>query len=609
MPFDSQKFLKSLTSLPGVYCMQDAEGKVIYVGKAKNLKKRVSSYFNRSQADSPKTQVMIKQVENIEVTVTHTENEALILENNLIKSYKPRYNILFRDDKSYPYLYLSTDHAYPHFRYHRGALKGKGKYFGPYPGAGSVRRTLNLLQKLFMIRSCEDSVFANRSRPCLQYQIKRCSAPCVEIISKADYQRDINNATLFLEGKNEEVINSLTEPMQKASDKLEFEVAARLRDQIRSLRDVQEKQHISTDGGDLDIIACAINGNHACIQLVIIRAGLNLGSRSYYPHYIDEQTEADLVKAFLTQFYLNPNTQQKIPVEILISHAFDDARLIEDVLSEKADRKIRLKANVRGERAKWLGMTQENADLTLKQRLASNKSQQKRFAALQKLLSFKEPIERMECFDISHTQGESTVGSCVVFGPDGPINSQYRQFNIENITKGDDYAAMSQVIARRYTRLVKEDAKLPDLILIDGGKGQIGVAKKALTELQITHIPILGVAKGPSRKPGLENLILALENKRIDCDSSSPALHLIQHIRDEAHRFAITAHRQRRKKTRNRSTLEEIEGIGNKRRQSLIKHFGGMQGVAKAGVDDLANVPGINKSLARKIYETFHNNL
>ena len=608
MPFESKTFIKTLTRRPGVYCMQDKQGKVIYVGKAKNLKKRVSSYFNRKQSNTPKTQVMIKQVENIEITITHTENEALILENNLIKSYKPRYNILFRDDKSYPYLYLSTDHDYPHYRYHRGALKGKGKYFGPYPGAGSVRRTLNLIQKLFLIRSCEDTVFANRSRPCLQYQIKRCSAPCVEYISKDDYQRDINHATLFLEGKNEEVIKALTEPMQRASDALEFEIAARLRDQIRSLRDVQEKQHITSEGGDLDIIACVTNGSNASIQLVFIRSGLNLGSRSYYPQHVEEQSESDLVKAFLSQFYLNNSTQQKIPPEILISHSFDEIELIETVIAERADKRVKLKANVRGERAKWLAMAKENVELSLKQKLAINKNQHKRFEALQTLLSFNEPIERMECFDISHTQGEATVGSCVVFGSDGPINSKYRQFNIENITKGDDYAAMSQVIRRRYTRLVKEDARLPDLILIDGGKGQIGVAKKELYELQLTHIPILGVAKGPSRKPGLENLILALENKTIDCDSSSPALHLIQHIRDEAHRFAITAHRQRRKKKRSRSALEEIEGIGNKRRQNLIKHFGGLQGVAKAGVDDLAMVPGININLAQKIYETFHSN-
>ena len=366
MSFDSKTFLKSLTSRPGVYCMQDEQGKVIYVGKAKNLKKRVSSYFNRSQADSPKTQVMIKQVENIEVTVTHTENEALILENNLIKSYRPRYNILFRDDKSYPYLYLSTEHKYPHFRYHRGALKGKGKYFGPYPGAGSVRRTLNLIQKLFLIRSCEDSVFANRSRPCLQYQIKRCSAPCVEYISEQDYQKDIERATFFLEGKNDVVIKSLTEPMQKASDALEFEVAARLRDQIRSLRNVQEKQHITSEGGDLDIIACAINGNQACIQLVFIRSGLNLGNRSFYPQHIDEQSEPDLVKAFLGQFYLNENKQQKISPEIIISHDFDGMSLIENVLTEKVGKKIRLKANVRGERAKWLTMARENVELSLK---------------------------------------------------------------------------------------------------------------------------------------------------------------------------------------------------------------------------------------------------
>ncbi len=614
MPFDAKTTLKSLTCLPGVYCMQDGQGRVIYVGKAKNLKQRVASYFNRGATASPKTQAMIKHVENIAVTVTHTENEALILENNLIKRYKPRYNILFRDDKSYPYLYLSSDHDYPHYRYHRGSLKGKGQYFGPYPDASAAKRTLNLLQKLFMIRSCEDSVFANRSRPCLQYQIKRCSAPCVGAISKADYQRDIKHATLFLEGRNEAVIKSLTEPMQRAADALDFETAATLRDQIRALRAVQEKQHVSTGGGDLDIIACAINGNHACIQRIILRSGLNLGGRSYYPQYIDAPAEAELIRAFLSQFYLNQDdinldTQQKIPTEILISHHFTGLELLEAVISAKAGRKIKIKANVRAERAKWLTMALENADLALQQKLAADKNQNKRFAALDERLSLQAPIARIECFDISHTQGEATVGACVVFGIEGPIKSQYRQFNISNITQGDDYAAMRQVVMRRYTRLVKEAAKLPDLILIDGGKGQIGVVKETLSELQITHIPILGVAKGPTRKPGLENLILALENKVINCDSSSPALHLIQHIRDEAHRFAITAHRQRRQKTRNRSTLEAIAGIGNKRRQGLIKHFGGMQGVARAGVDDLANVAGISKRLAQKIYNTFHSHL
>lgn len=606
MTFESKSFIKTLTTRPGVYCMQNEEGKVIYVGKAKNLKKRVSSYFNRTKSDSPKTQVMLKHVRNIEVTVTHTENEALILENNLIKNYKPRYNILFRDDKSYPYLYLATNHDYPHFRYHRGSLKGKGRYFGPYPSAGSVRRTLNLIQKLFLIRSCEDSVFANRSRPCLQYQIKRCSAPCVDYISREDYERDIKHATLFLEGKNEQVIKALTEPMQKASDALEYELAARFRDQIRSLRDVQERQHITTDGGDMDIITCTIIQNQSCIQHVFIRSGLNLGSRNYFPQHMTDQTEAELIKAFLSQFYLSENKQQKISPEIIISHDFDDVEIMQDVLTEKTEKKIKIKSKVRGERAKWLMMAKDNVALTLNQRLASNKNYYKRLESLQNLLKLKEPIEHIECFDISHTQGEATVGSCVVFGTDGPVNSKYRQYNINNVKRGDDYAAMKQVIQRRYTRLVKENAKLPDLIIIDGGKGQIAVAKKELYELQLTHIPILGVAKGPSRKPGLENLILATENDKLPCDSSSPALHLIQHIRDEAHRFAISAHRQKRKSKRNRSRLEEIEGIGNKRRQSLIKHFGGIQGIAKAGVDDLAMVPGISKSLALKVYEIFH---
>ncbi len=586
--------------------MQDEDGKVVYVGKAKNLKKRVSTYFNRSQADSPRTRVMVKQIENIEVTVTHTENEALILESNLIKTYKPRYNILFRDDKSYPYIYLSAKHPFPHFQYYRGALKGKGRYFGPYPGAGAVKRTLNLIQKLFLIRSCEDTVFANRSRPCLQYQIKRCSAPCVNYISQEDYKKDIEHATLFLEGKNEEVISALTVPMQKASESLEFERAARLRDQIRSLRSVQERQHISADAGDLDIIACAIINNQACIHLVIIRAGMNLGSRNFFPQYSYEQSEDNLIQAFLMQHYLE-HKQQHAATEIILSHATEDAPLIENVLSEKLGKKIKIKHQVRGERAKWLSMAKENAQLALSQRLASHQGQQQRFTALQQLMDFAEPIERMECFDISHTQGEATVASCVVFGAEGPINAEYRQFNIKDVKAGDDYAAMSQVIRRRYTRLVKEDAQMPDLILIDGGKGQVRMAREELQELQLSDIPILGVAKGPSRKAGLENLILALEQRTISCDSSSPALHLIQHIRDEAHRFAITAHRQRRKTKRNRSRLEDIEGIGNKRRQNLIRHFGGMQGVARAGIEDIAMVPGISKSLAEKIYETFHN--
>lgn len=606
MAFDPAAFVKNLTPRPGVYCMHNEGGQVIYVGKAKNLKKRVASYFSRAQADSPKTRVMVKQIRNIEITVTHTENEALILENNLIKNYKPRYNIYFRDDKSYPYLYLSTEHGFPLFRYHRGALRGKGRYFGPYPNSGSVRQTLNLLQKLFQVRSCEDSVFANRSRPCLQYQIKRCSAPCVAYISSQDYARDIRHAVLFLEGKNEAVIKALTRPMQGASDRLEFELAARFRDQIRCLRDIQEKQHRAAGGGNMDIICCAVAGSQACIQRVFIRGGLNLGSRGYFPRHSQDQSEADLIRAFLGQHYL-ARARRPGASEIIISHAFAGLELMQAVFSEQFDKKIRIKTQVRGERARWLKMALDNAALTLKQRQAANRNQQRRIADLRKLLNIKDDIEQMECFDISHSHGEAVTGSCVVFGRDGPLNAKYRQFNIEAVKKGDDYAAMGQVVRRRYTRQVKENARLPDLIIIDGGKGQIEVATEALNELQLSHIPVLGVAKGPARKAGLEKLILAYDNKTLHCGADAPALHLIQHIRDEAHRFAISAHRQRRKKKRGRSRLEEIAGIGNKRRQNLLRHFGGLQGVAKAGVDELAMAPGVNKGLARKIYDLFHN--
>tara|TARA_B100001013_G_scaffold64545_1_gene33718 strand:- start:701 stop:2470 length:1770 start_codon:yes stop_codon:yes gene_type:complete len=586
--------------------MKNNNDKVIYIGKAKNLKKRVSSYFNRADSAPIKTQVMMKQVDNIDVTITETESEALILENNLIKEYKPKYNIIFRDDKSYPYIYLTTTHKFPRFNYYRGSLKGKGKYFGPFPSAGSVKKTLNLIQKLFLIRSCEDSVFANRSRPCLQYQIKRCSAPCVNYITKEDYQSDIDNAVLFIEGKKEKIIKTLTEPMQIAADELDYEKAAKLRDQIRSVREIQEKQYAGGKVNDVDIVVCAKNNNQACIQLSFIRSGLNLGSRKYYPRHIEEQSESDLIQAFFSQFYLNNKKLKKYPAEILVSHDIDEKTLVETVIYEKFKQNIKIKYKVRGERAKWLSIAKENATLDLRQKLAINENLTKRYKALQDLLSFAEPIEKMECFDISHMQGESTVGSCVVFGKNGAIKEQYRKFNIENITKGDDYAATSQIIRRRYMRLIKENNVLPDLILIDGGKGQINVAKKELDELQLSHILILGIAKGPSRKAGMENLILSIDNEIIECDSASPALHLIQHIRDEAHRFAIMAHRQKRKKKRSRSILEEIEGIGNKRRQLLIRHFGGLQGVSKASINELTKVSGINKNLAKKIYETIH---
>ena len=609
MSFDFKKFLISLTSRPGIYCMKNCEGKIFYVGKAKNLKKRISSYFNSTHSQSIKTQAMIKQIDNIDITVTQTENEALVLENRFIKEYKPKYNIIFRDDKSYPYIFLSTNHDYPRFLYHRGSLKGKGKYFGPYPSAGAVKKTLNIIQKLFLIRSCEDSAFSNRSRPCLQYQIKRCSAPCVNYISKDDYEYDVKNARLFIEGKKEKIIKKLSEPMQYAADKLDYEKAAKLRDQIRSIREIQEKQFIGGENDNFDIVVCVKNNNHSSIQLSFIRSGLNLGSRKYYPRNTEEQTESHLIEAILAHFYvtsIDDANRKKIPLEILVSHDIEDRALLENVLYERLQRKIKIKHKVRGEKYKWLMLAKENATLDLKKKLAIDENLNKRFVALQKLLNFKQAIESMECFDISHIQGESTIASCVVFGQNGAIKDKYRKFNIENIKKGDDYAAMSQVVRRRYTRVVKENTTLPDLILIDGGKGQVNAAKKELDELQLSNIPVLGVAKGLSRKPGAENLILSGNNCEIYCDSTSPALHLIQHIRDEAHRFAITAHRQKRKKKRIRSFLEEIEGIGNKRKQVLIKHFGGLQGVSKAGINELSKVNGINKNLAKKIYETIH---
>ena len=604
--FDPKSFARTLTSRPGVYRMLDSDHKVIYVGKARNLKKRVASYFTRSSQHSPKTRVMVNAIAAIEVTVTHTENEALILENNLIKELRPRYNIWFRDDKSYPYLYLSSDQEFPRLSYYRGARRGKGRYFGPYPSAGAARKTVHLIQKLFRLRSCTDSFFANRSRPCLQYQIKRCTAPCVDFISADEYQKDVRHAMMFLEGKNEEVIDALLEPMQEAAEQLDYERAAQYRDQISNLRKVQEHQYITAEKGDIDIIACQLNSGAACVQMLFIRGGLNLGSKSFFPRTTIGTTEAELLEAFIPQFYIDQSVQRMIPDEILLSHAPEDKELLESVLSEKSGRKISLKHRLRGERARWLEMASENAAIMLKQHLDGKLSQQTRLEELQELLKLDEPIERIECFDISHTQGEATVASCVVFGPQGPVSSDYRRFNIEGITAGDDYAAMEQVLTRRYTRVKKEEGRLPDLILIDGGKGQISSAKKVMEELQTGDITLVGVAKGPSRKPGLEALIIARDNKTIRLEQSSPVLHLIQNIRDEAHRFAITGHRLRRKKKRNQSSLETIEGVGQKRRQNLIRHFGGLQGIIRAGVEDLAKVPGINKNLARKIYDTFH---
>jgi excinuclease ABC subunit C len=600
--FDAGDFLKTLTSRPGVYRMLDARGKVLYVGKARNLKKRVASYFRQSGL-SVKTQALVGQIAGIEVTVTNTEGEALLLENNLIKKLRPRYNVLLRDDKSYPYIYLSTDQEFPRLSFHRGARRGKGRYFGPYPSSGAVRESLHLLQKLFRVRQCEDSFFRNRTRPCLQYQIKRCTAPCVGYVSAGEYAGDVDNTVMFLEGRSRAVIDARVKQMERAAAGLRYEQAAEIRDQIASLRRVQEKQYVSNERGDLDIVACASDRGHTCIQVFFIRRGRNLGNAAFYPGNPAESREEDVLSAFLSQYYLG----RDIPAELLLSHRPADLELLQEVLSDQAGHRIRLSTRVRGERARWLKLARSNAEQALASWLNTRKGYAGRLRELQGALGLAEPPERMECFDISHTRGESTVASCVVFGMEGPLKSDYRRFNIENIQPGDDYGAMEQALTRRYTRLMKGEGKLPDILFIDGGKGQVSSAVSALEELQVSGVRIVGVAKGPERKPGLETLFIAGEGRAVHLPDNSPALHLIQQIRDEAHRFAITGHRQRRARTRRTSALEGIPGVGPKRRQQLLKQFGGLQEVARAGIDDLVSVKGINRALAQQIYDAFHN--
>ena len=599
--FDAQDYLKNLTPRPGVYRMLDGEGVVLYVGKARNLRKRVASYFRRSGLGS-KTRALVAQIAAIEVTVTHTEGEALLLENNLIKALRPRYNVLLRDDKSYPYIYLSTEQQYPRLAFHRGAKRGKGSYFGPYPGAGAVRESLHLLQKLFRVRQCDDSFFSHRSRPCLQYQIKRCTAPCVGYISPDDYAEDVRNTVLFLEGGDRAVIDGLVARMEKASAALEYEKAAGIRDQIATLRRVQERQYVSNERGDLDILASATNGGNACVQVFFIRKGRNLGNTVFYPRVPGDSGNEEILSAFITQYYLG----RSIPTELLLSHKPEDKDLIQAVLSEQAGHRVKLTTGVRNERARWLKLAINNAEQALAAFMNTRKGYLGRLHELKQTLALDELPERMECFDISHTQGESTVASCVVFGREGPIKSDYRRFNIKDIQPGDDYAAMEQALYRRYTRLVKGEGKLPDLLFIDGGKGQIGAAHRVLEELQVTDVLIIGIAKGPGRKPGLETLHVPGLTRPVSLAPDSPALHLIQQIRDEAHRFAITGHRQRRARSRKTSPLEQIDGIGPKRRQLLLKQLGGLREVARAGVDDLQAVKGINRTLAQQIYDAFH---
>lgn len=598
--FDAKAFLKTLSSHPGVYRMLNAQGEVIYVGKARNLAKRVGSYFSRS-VSAPKTRAMVSQIANIEVTVTSTENEALILENNLIKELRPRYNVLLRDDKSYPYIYLSAD-EFPRLAFHRGARRAKGQYFGPFPSAGAVRETLNLLQKVFRVRQCEDSFFRNRSRPCLQYQIKRCTAPCVGYVSEQDYGEDVRHARMFLEGKDSQVIDELVAEMERASAALEFERAAALRDQIATLRRIQQKQYVSGEGGDLDIIVADVKNGVGCVQVFFIRGGHHLGNKTFFPKHTQEVEPAEVLSAFLPQYYLG----KPVPAEILVNQDLEERQWLASVLAEQAGRKVSISHRLRGDRARWLAMAEANLQQALARQLVSSAGLRQRYEALQDALGLEDLPQRLECFDISHTQGEATVASCVVFDQEGPRKSDYRRFNIADITPGDDYAAMRQALTRRYTRLKKGEGKLPDILFIDGGKGQLSQAREVLDELQVADLTLVGIAKGPERKAGLETLFLSGRREPIILPADSPALHLIQQIRDEAHRFAITGHRQRRAKARGKSPLEGIAGVGAKRRRDLLNQFGGWQEVARAGVEDLAQVKGISRELAQRIYDAFH---
>jgi excinuclease ABC subunit C len=598
-PFDPKPVLAALPNLPGVYRMLDANGDVLYVGKAIDLKKRVSSYFQKSDL-SPRIVLMVRQIAAIETTVTRSEAEALLLENNLIKALTPKYNILFRDDKSYPYLML-TGHDFPQMAYYRGTLDRKNQYFGPYPNGYAVRESIQELQKVFRLRTCEDSVFSNRSRPCLLYQIKRCSGPCVGHISAENYRHDVNNAVAFLQGKQNELIDALTEEMLAASEALEFEKAAELRDRIHALAKVQEKQFVASNLSQLDCDVVAVVADHGliCVNLVMIRGGRHLGDKSLFPSNAEEADGQSALEAFLAQHYVGA----PLPPMLIVNQ--EVSPVLRDYLVEQAEQRLTVNSNPIGERRVWLEMAEKNARLALEQRAGSQATQEARVAALAEVLGL-ESLARLECFDISHTQGEATVASCVVYDRNAMQPSEYRRFNIKTAAAGDDYGAMREVLTRRYEKLAAGEGKLPDVVLIDGGKGQVGVALEVLAEVGLNHLPIVGVAKGEERKPGLETLILPFRQKTVQLPSDHPALHLIQTIRDESHRFAITGHRARRAKARTASTLEEIAGIGAKRRQRLLMRFGGLRGVMAASIDDLTQVEGISRALAEKIYNALH---
>jgi len=601
--FDAKHFLKSVSESPGVYRMLDANANVLYVGKAKRLKPRLASYFRG--ALNAKTQALVARIEDIQITITRSETEALLLEQTLIKELRPPYNILLRDDKSYPYVFVSDRHPYPALEFKRVRQKRRdGHYLGPYPSSTAVRESLSLMQKIFHIRNCEDSVFAHRHRPCLQYQIKRCSAPCVDYISEADYRQDVEHAVMCLEGRSEQVTQQLTASMERASDSLDFEEAARLRDQVQQLRRLQEKQYVDNADGEADVFALAEQPGGLCISVLGIRQGRMLGARHHQPDNGLDLGASELLSEFVSQYYLGQS--KEIPLEIIASHPLTDSELLQAALSEHAGRRIRVASQVRGHRAQWRKLAITNAEQHLATQLANRSQLGKRFESLREALDMPTCPARLECFDISHSHGEATVASCVVFDQNGPAKSDYRRFNIEGVAAGDDYAAMRQALTRRFKRLQKGEGRLPDILIVDGGKGQLNMAREVLVELEVTGVALIGVAKGTSRKAGLETLFIETVDRTLNLDTSSPGLHLIQHIRDEAHRFAITGHRQRRDKQRRTSTLQDIPGVGPKRRRELLRFFGGLQGVRKATRDDLSRVPGINEQMAATIHQALH---
>ncbi len=600
--FNHKQFIATLSHRPGVYRMLDRDDRVLYVGKARDLKKRVASYFGKNVVH-PKTQALMANVGSIEVTVTGTEQEALLLEYNLIKKHSPRFNVLLKDGKSYPYIYVSSRQDFPRFEFHRGARSAPGQFFGPFPGAGAVRETLTQIQKLFSVRQCKESYFANRSRPCLQHQIKRCSAPCVGLVDRDSYRRDVDNAVLFLQGRNNSVLNNLLGRMDEAAAAQDYEQAAHYRDQIAAIKTIQSRQIISgTRIADTDVIAVFHAEGSFCVSSIFIRGGRILGSRNVFPKTVPGTESSEVLSAFLAQHYFS----QPAPAEILISAAIDDRPVLEQALTAGTGHRVVIKHNVRSRRRRWLEMAMTNAREGLAMRLAANSSVRAQLEGLGEVLHLDEPPERIECFDISHTGGESTVAACVVFGPEGAVKSDYRRFNIRGVPAGDDPGAIAQAVKRRYTRLRKGEAPVPDLLLIDGGRTQLAAACSVLEELQFDDIAVVAVAKGAQRKAGREKLFLPKQDRPVRISAESPAMHLVQQVRDEAHRFAITGHRQRRNLSRKTSSLEAIEGLGPVKRRELLKQFGGLQGVRRAGTEDLVAIRGISRRLAQQIYDYFH---